>query len=131
MPELSLRAIAVRMALSGNINQEISKILGVSNFFIGYWKKQFKTKGIAGIKLGHKGSKGYLTALENTEVTEWLNNKEYWNLDELVTYLEREFGVIYKSKQSYYELLDRAKISWKKTQKTNHKFYKEMIKKKK
>ena len=97
MPENSLRAIAVRMALSGNIYHKISKILGVSNFFIGYWKKQFKTKGITGIKLGHKG---YLTALQNTEVIEWLKNKEYWNLDELVTYLEQEFGVIYKSKQS-------------------------------
>ncbi len=49
------RAIAVRMALSGTIYYEISRILGVSNFFIGYWKKQFKTKGIAGIKLRHKG----------------------------------------------------------------------------
>ena len=49
------RAIAVRMAISGNIYQEISKIWRVSNFFIGYWKKQFQTKGIAGIKLGHKG----------------------------------------------------------------------------
>ena len=71
------RAIAVRMALSGNIYQEISNILGVSNFFIGYWKKQFKTKGIAGIKLGHKGSNGYLTARQNTEVIEWLKNKEF------------------------------------------------------
>jgi putative transposase len=70
MPEISRRAIAVRMAISGNIYQEISLILGVSIFFIGYWKKQFKTKGLAGIKLGHKGSKGYLTALENTEVIE-------------------------------------------------------------
>jgi|SRR5919202_3637395 putative transposase len=109
------RAIAVRMALSGIIYHEISNILGVSNFFIGYfWKKQFKTKGIAGIQLGHKGSKGYLTARQNTEVIEWLKNKEFGNLDELVTYLEPEFGVIYKSKQSYYELFDRAKISWKK-----------------
>ena len=57
------RAIAVRMALSGNMYHEISKILGVSNFFMVYWKKQFKTKGIAEIKLGHKGLKGYLTAL--------------------------------------------------------------------
>jgi putative transposase len=80
------RPIAVRMAISGNIYHEISLILGVSNFFIGYWKKQFKTKGIAGIKLGHKGSKWYLTARENTEIIEWLKNKEYWNLDELVTY---------------------------------------------
>ncbi|UNU25248.1 helix-turn-helix domain-containing protein [Microcoleus vaginatus] len=93
------RAIAVRMASAGNIYHEISLILGVSNFFIGYWKKQFKTKGIGGIKLGHKGSKGYLTALQNTEVLEWLKNKEYWNLDELVTYLEQEFGVIYSLSQ--------------------------------
>ncbi|MEG4351507.1 helix-turn-helix domain-containing protein [Microcoleus sp. LAD1_D3] len=69
------RAIAVRMAISGNIYHEISKIWRVSNFFICYWKKQFKTKGIAEIKLGHKGSKGYLTALQNTEVIEWLKNK--------------------------------------------------------
>jgi putative transposase len=58
-----------------------------------------------------------------------LKNKEYWNLDELVTYLEREFGVLYKSKQSYYELFDRAKISGKNTQKTNPKFDKELVKK--
>jgi transposase len=76
----------------------VSKILGVSNFFIGYWKKQFKTKGIAGIKLGHKGSKGYLRTLQNTEVIEWLKNKKSWDLDELFTYLEQELGVIYKSK---------------------------------
>ena len=92
-------------------------------------EKTFKTKGIAGIKLGHKGSKGYLTARQNTELIEWLKNKKYWNLDELVTYLEQEFGVIYKSKQSYYELFDRAEISWKKTQKTKPKFDKKLVKK--
>ncbi|MEG5176336.1 winged helix-turn-helix domain-containing protein, partial [Microcoleus sp. B3-D7] len=96
---------------------------------VGYWKKQFTTKGIAEIKLGHKGSKGYLTARENTEVIEWLKNKEYCNLDELVTYLDQEFGVIYKSKQSYYELFNRAKNSLKKTQKNNPKFDKQLVKK--
>jgi len=55
------RAIAVRMAIEGKLYHEISKTLGVSKFFIGYWKKQLKTKGIAGLKLGHQGSKGYLT----------------------------------------------------------------------
>jgi putative transposase len=111
------RAIAVRMAIAGNIYHEISLILGVSNFFIGYWKKQFKTKGIAGIKLGHKGSQGYLTALQNTEVIEWLKNKEYWNFDELVTYLEQDFGVIYKSKQSYYNFSTGQKLVGKKLKK--------------
>ena len=71
-----------------------------------------------------------MTARQNTQVIEWLKNKKYWDLDELVTYLDREFGVIYKSKQSYYELFDRAKISWKNTQKANPKFDKELVKKK-
>jgi putative transposase len=38
------RAIAVRMALEGKLYHEISKMLGVSEFFVGY-----------------KGSQGYLT----------------------------------------------------------------------
>ncbi|WP_369293245.1 winged helix-turn-helix domain-containing protein [Microcoleus sp. herbarium8] len=61
---------------------------------------------------------------------EGLKNKEYWEFDERVTYLEREFGVSYKSKQSYYELLSLAKIIWKKTQKINPKSEPELVKKK-
>ncbi|WP_445305477.1 winged helix-turn-helix domain-containing protein [Microcoleus sp. Pol7_B1] len=38
-------------------------------------------------------------------------------------------GIRCKSKQSYYEVFNRAKISWKKTQKTNPKFDKELVKK--
>ena len=55
------RAIAVRMALSGKLYYEISKMLGVNAFFVGYWKKIFKTQGIEGIRLGYKDSQGYLT----------------------------------------------------------------------
>ena len=35
------RAIAVRMALEGNLYHKISKLLGVSKFFVGYRKKNF------------------------------------------------------------------------------------------
>jgi len=38
------RAIAVRMALSGNIYPEISKILGVSNFLLVIGKNNLKPK---------------------------------------------------------------------------------------
>ena len=98
------RAIAVRMALEGKLYHEISKVLGVSEFFVGYWKKIFKTQGVEGIKLGYKGSPGYLTERQTDVVVEWLKHKQYWNLEELVTYVEQEFGVSYKSKQSYYKL---------------------------
>ena len=89
MQENSLRAIAVRVALSGKLYYEISKMLGVSEFFVGYWKKIFKTQGISGIKQGYKGSQGYLTERQTQVVVEWLKNKESWNLDELVTYVEQ------------------------------------------
>jgi putative transposase len=46
-----------------------------------------------------------------------------------VIYVEQEFGVSYKSKQSYYELFARANISWKKTQKINPKSDDELVKK--
>jgi putative transposase len=70
---------------------------------VGYRKKIFKTQGLEGIKLGYKGSQGYLTEGQTDVVVEWLKNKEYWELEELVTYIEQEFGVIYKSKQNYYK----------------------------
>jgi putative transposase len=75
------RAIAVRMALEDKFYREISKMLGVSEFFVGYWKKIFKTQGIEGIKLGYKGSQGYLTERQTEVVVEWLKNKEYWDLE--------------------------------------------------
>ena len=124
------RAIAVRMALEGKLYHEISKVLGVSEFFVGYWKKIFKTQRVEGIKLGYKGSPGYLTERQTDVVVEWLKHKQYWNLEELVTYVEQEFGVSYKSKQSYYELFAAANISWNKTQKINPKSDDELVKKK-
>ena len=79
--------------------------------------------------MGYKGSQGYLTERQTDVVVEWLKNKEYWNLDELVNYVEQELGVIYKSKQSYYELFAGTHISWKKTQKINPKSDEELVKK--
>ena len=79
---------------------KLAKCAGVSEFFVGYWKKIFKTQGVEGIKLGYKGSSEYLTKRQTDVVVEWLKNKESWNLEELVTYVEQEFGVSYKSKQS-------------------------------
>jgi len=40
-----------------------------------------------------------------------------YELIELKKYIEEKYGVIYKSDQSYYELLNTAEMSWKKTQK--------------
>lgn len=94
------------------------------------WKQRFTAQGLKGIKLGYQGSKSYLTTENRAEVIRWLKSRTYWDLEELVTYLDEHYGVIYQSKQSYYQLLSSASISWKKSQKTNSKSDPELVKKK-
>jgi putative transposase len=124
------RALSIKMAIQGHPHNFISQLLGVSKFFVSHWKKVFKVNGIEGIKLGYKGSRKYLTVEQIEETKEWLSSREYWHLDELVNYVFIEYGVTYKSKQSYYDIFKSANISWKRTQKSNPKFNEELVKKK-
>lgn len=70
-----------------------------------------------------------MTSDQRAETIKMLPNKNYWNLEELVAYLDEKYGVIYQSKQSYYDLLSTAGISWKKSQKVNPKVNLELVKK--
>jgi putative transposase len=123
------RALAVKMSIEGHHEQTITQLLGVSKSFIRDWKKAFKVEGIEGIKLGYQGAKGKLTLEQRIEVIEWLKTKEYWHLDELMNQLEDKYDVVYKSKQSYYDLFEQGRVSWKRSQKVNPKFNEELVKK--
>nr|AIJ28542.1 AmbS2 [Fischerella ambigua UTEX 1903] len=102
------------MALQEEPYRQIQTLLGMHPSCITKWKKRFLAQGLDGIKLGYQGTKGYLIPQSRAEVISWLKEKNYWDIDELVTYLDEKYGVIYQSKQSYYELLSDASISWKK-----------------
>lgn len=124
------RAIVVKMAMEGYADQMIAQILGVNKNFVRDWKKAFKVGGVAGIKLGYQGTKGKLTPEQRGEIMEWLRNKDYWHLDELINHLEDKYDVVYKSKQSYYDLFEQGRVSWKSSQKVNPKLDKKLVKKK-
>ena len=51
----------------------------------------------------------------------WLQQKDYWLLEELSTHLSQNYDVEFRSRQSYYDLFTQAGLSWKKTQKRNPK----------
>ena len=125
------RATAVKMLLSGYKHEEIMSILGVSSGFISTYKKAFFQMGIDGLKLGHKGSKGFLNNIQRAEVIEWLQTKDRWTLNELEYQIASKYGVTFSSKQSYYDLFDAASISWKKTQANNPKYDQELVDSKK
>lgn len=115
------RAIAVQMFLKGYKHREIGESIGVSSGFISKWTKRYEELGVPGLRLGYLGSTGALKPEQRQATIAWLQSKNYWNLLELQTYLEVNYGVVFDSKQSYYSLFKQAGISWKKTQKRNPK----------
>jgi putative transposase len=125
------RAIAVRMSFKGHKHRQIQEILSVSSGFISKWTQSFALQGVSALKLAHKGSVGYLTHEQRSAIIDWLKKKNYWNSEELKSHIEDEYGVVFKSQQSYYDILTEAGLSWKKTQKRNPKTDPELVKKNK
>ena len=50
-----------------------------------------------------------------------LKNQPHCSVEELRDYIERQFGIVYQSKQSYYDFLKEAGLSWHQTQAVNPK----------
>ena len=115
------RALAVKMIMSGLKVKEIEGILQVSDSFISKWKLIYEKQGTSGLRLKYQGKKSYLDEKSRKEVISILKQKNNFSVEELRDYLEANYQVIYKSKQSYYELLKEGGLSWKRTEKVNPK----------
>lgn len=115
------RATAVSFHSFGIERKTISMALNVSIAFIDKWVSSYSKHGAESLLLQHKGSEGYLSNDEIKKVITHIRMKKNITLDYLVEYLEVNYGVIYCSKQSYYDLLHEGRRSWKKTEKENPK----------
>lgn len=123
------RALAVKLVLSGYAYRAIKESIGVSYGFISKWKTSFEARGIPGIQLAYKGSKSLLTKEQTEEIIAWLLSQEHWDVSELEMYLIEQYDVVFQSAQSYYELLNKARISWQKGQQVNPRKKPELVKK--
>jgi len=113
------RALAVKLVLMGAEYAFIEELLQVSASFIRKWRARYEHGGVDSLYEQYKGSEGYLSPAERTAVITFLMTKEYYGFDQLCAYVEEHYGVVYKSRQSYYDLFHEAHISWKKTEHTN------------
>lgn len=124
------RAVAVEMAQQGYKHREIQSILGVSSGYISKWAQRYDQTGVLGLRLSYSGSEGHLDSAQRQEVIAWLQANDYLQLAQLQGYVHERYGVVFKSKQSYYTLLKQAGICWKKTQKHKPKTDPELVQKK-
>jgi transposase len=105
------RLLAVKMFIHGFKTEDICSVLNVSDSFVSKWKITYKNKGVRALKVNYKGGTGFLNEEQYIQIFLHLKNKPNCSLEELKDYIERQFGIVYKSQQSYYNLLKAARLS--------------------
>ena len=115
------RALAVKMFEHGSNRSYISTILSVTESYVSKWNNIYRKTGDEGLLLGYIGSQSYIDEFDRCDILKYIKTKETITTDELAAYIKENFGVTYCSKQSYYDLLHEARMSWKKTEKVNPK----------
>ena len=69
------RAMAVKLYLLGEEQIKISNLLSTSQSFVSKWYVIFCKEGTNGLKLAHKGSRGFLNKLEREAVVNWIKQQ--------------------------------------------------------
>ena len=113
------RALSVKMVGQGMTPGLISELLNVSVQYVSKWKVIYQVEGVGGLALGYRGSQSYLNEEQREEVIAWISSHQTLSVEELRDYLETTYGVVYASKQSYYDLLEAGGLSYHKSQKAN------------
>lgn len=115
------RALAVKLALLGYRVETISDMLDVTPGFVSQWKKAYEAQGTAGLTLKYHGSQPYLSVSERQAVIDWIKTQQEWSIEQLQTHIETTYRIVFQSRQSYYQLLADAGISYKQAQRANPK----------
>ena len=87
----------------------------------------YEDQGVEALCVNYQGGTGFLTPLQRDEIFCHLKDKPHYSVEELQDYIKRRYNVVYQSKQSYYDTLKDAGLSWHRTQATNPKQNEEAV----
>jgi transposase len=121
------RAVSVKMGVQGFSPAQICQVLNVSLQYVSKWKGLYEAGGGAVLRLGHRGSERYLGEEERDAILQWIEAQTTVSVEALRDYIEERYGVVYRSKQSYYELLAAGGMSYHRSEKHNPKRDEEQI----
>ena len=115
------RALSVKMERSGVTPAQICQVLNVSVQYVSKWKGQYEAEGATALRLGYRGSESYLSLEQREEIVQWIGAQETLTVEAVRDYVEERYGVVYQSKQSYYDLLEAGGLSYHRSEKVNPK----------
>ena len=115
------RALSVKMLRAGMATAQIGEILHVTPRYVRKWQGRYEREGIGALRVGYRGSESYLSVEQRQEIEDWLGTQETVTVEEVRDYIEARYGIVYQSKQSYYDLLEAGGLSYHRTEKGNPK----------
>jgi len=115
------RALSVKMEGNGIAPAQICQVLNVSPQYVSKWKGQYEAEGATALRLGYRGSESYLSVEQREEIVQWIGAHETLTVEAVRDYVEEQYGVVYQSKQSYYDLLEAGGMSYHRSEKVNPK----------
>jgi putative transposase len=121
------RALSVKMTLMEMPPLQISQMLNVSEPYVRKWRVKYRSGGAQALLLGYQGSESYLTHEQRTASVKWISAHESISVETVRDYIEDNYGVVYQSKQSYYDMMQEAGLSYHKSEKTNPKRDEEQV----
>src|SRR2546422_9612973 len=104
------RAVSVKMGQQGFNAAQICQVLNVSPQYVSKWRRQYEAEGAAALRLGYRGSEGYLSGEQREVIGQWIGGHETLTVEAVRDYVEERYGVVYQSKQSYYEVLEAGGV---------------------
>jgi len=115
------RALSVKLGEGGMATGEIGEVLHGTPRYVRKWRGRYEREGIGVLRVGYRGSESYLSVDQGQELEDWLEGQETITLEEVRDEIEARYGIVYQSKQSYYDLLAASGLSYHRTEKGNPK----------
>lgn len=113
------RALSVKMALQEVPAAQISALLNVSAQYVSKWRVRYEAAGAQALLLGYQGSASSLSVEQREAICAWIQSHQSLTVEAVRDYLQEQYDVLYQSKQSYYDLMQAAGLSYHKSEPHN------------
>ena len=121
------RALSVKMLQYGITPGQIHSLLNVSVQYVSKWKTQYEAHGVASLLIAYKGKESYINENQEHDIVQWIQSHKTLSIEQLLERITKNYGITYKSKQSYYHLLDLGGMSFHRSEKINPKHNPEKV----
>jgi putative transposase len=115
------RAVSVKLRERGMATEAVGEVLHVPVRTVRAWAQQYERDGGEGLRVQYRGSESYLSVEQRQEIEDWLGAQETMTVEAVRDEIEARYGIVYQSKQSYYDLMEASGLSYHRTEKGNPK----------